>query len=73
MLVAIEDLLSHVGQGAIADRDHEKLGRSDLGVVYLRRLMTRELRAFAEGGGSKSWQFMSELPEGTTALMFAPS
>ncbi len=70
-LVAIEDLLVHVGQGVIADRDHEKLGRSDLGVAYLRRLMTRELRALAEGSGCKRWEFMSELPEGTTAMMSA--
>ncbi len=35
-LVAIEDLIAHVGQGTIANRENEKLGRSDLGVVYLR-------------------------------------
>jgi 5,5'-dehydrodivanillate O-demethylase len=69
-LVAIEDLLAHCGQGVIVDRSREKLGRSDLGVVYLRRLMTRELRGLAEGSGSKKWGFMSPLPEGTTSMMF---
>ncbi|MDP8985642.1 MAG: Rieske 2Fe-2S domain-containing protein [Pseudomonadota bacterium] len=71
-LVAIEDLLAHVGQGTIANRENEKLGRSDLGVAYLRRLMTRELKALDEGHGSKQWAFMSELPEGTTAMMLPP-
>ena len=45
----IEDYISLVGQGPIADREHEHLGRMDVGVILLRKLWERELRALAEG------------------------
>jgi hypothetical protein len=40
-----EDYAAMVGQGSIADRAHERLGRSDVGVVALRRMFQD---AFAE-------------------------
>lgn len=40
-----EDYAAMVGQGSIADRAHERLGRSDVGVVALRRMFQE---AFAE-------------------------
>lgn len=70
MLVEIEDLIAQVGQGLIADRSGEILGRSDVGVMFLRRVMARELQALAEGRASKAWAFMSEPPAGLiTPLM----
>src|SRR6201999_1624797 len=48
-IVGIQDDVAQLGQGIIADREHELLGRSDVGVVLVRRLWLRELKAFAEG------------------------
>src|SRR5439155_7142378 len=45
----VEDYVSQVGQGPIADRGDERLGRSDVLVILLRKLWERELRALAEG------------------------
>lgn len=55
MLVEIEDSLAQGGQGTIADRHAEHLGRTDAGVVMLRRLLARELQAMAEGRPTKQW------------------
>ena len=44
-----------VGQGPIADRETEHLGRIDSGVTLFRRLWQRELRALAEGRPTKRW------------------
>ncbi len=73
MLVEIEDLIAQVGQGEIADRHEDHLGRTDAGVMLLRRLMARELQAIAEGRPTKAWAYMSELPEGVTNLVFDPT
>lgn len=51
----LQDYVAQVGQGAIADRAHERLGRSDVGVILLRKIWTRELRALAEGQPLKKW------------------
>lgn len=55
MLVEIEDLLAQGGQGSIADRHAERLGRTDAGVVRLRRLFARELHAVAQGLPTTRW------------------
>ncbi|MPZ14891.1 MAG: hypothetical protein GEU73_10805 [Chloroflexi bacterium] len=47
--VAIQDWVSQIGQGAIARRENDHLGRSDTLVILLRKLWERELRALAEG------------------------
>jgi 5,5'-dehydrodivanillate O-demethylase len=44
------------GQGIIADRTRERLGRSDAVVILFRKLWARELRALAEGHPLKQWQ-----------------
>ncbi|HEY7067555.1 MAG TPA: Rieske 2Fe-2S domain-containing protein [Chloroflexota bacterium] len=54
-IVNIQDYVALVGQGAIADRCRERLGRSDAGVILLRRIWERELRALAEGRPLKQW------------------
>ena len=60
----VEDILAQVSQDPIVDRRREKMVRSDVGVVYLRRLMARELQAFAQTGQSKPWAVMREAPVG---------
>jgi len=45
----LQDTLMCVGQGAIADRSAERLGRSDAAVILLRKIWKRELRLLAEG------------------------
>jgi 5,5'-dehydrodivanillate O-demethylase oxygenase subunit len=54
-LVHAQDYVSQAGQGAIADRAQEHLGRSDIGVILFRRIWERELRALAEGRPVKKW------------------
>ncbi len=53
--VKVQDVVSQVGQGRIADRTAEHLGRSDSTVILLRKLWDRELRALAEGRPLKQW------------------
>ena len=54
-LVRIQDDVAQVGQGRIADRAAERLGRSDLGVVFLRKIWQRELYLLATGRPIKQW------------------
>jgi len=53
--VRLQDDVAQVGQGWIAERSRERLGRSDMGVLFLRRIWLRELRALAEGWPLKRW------------------
>ena len=53
--VALGDLTTMVGQGVIADRTNERLGRSDAGVILVRKMWERELRTLAEGRPLKRW------------------
>ena len=53
--VELEDLTTMVGQGVIADRRTERMGRSDAGVILVRKLWDRELRALAQGRPLKQW------------------
>ena len=55
MLARVQDIAVQAGQGAIADREGEFLGRSDAGIVAWRRILARELRTIAEGGAPKRW------------------
>jgi len=54
-LVNLQDDVVQNGQGAIADRIHERLGRSDAAIILFRRLWARELRALAEGHPLTQW------------------
>jgi 5,5'-dehydrodivanillate O-demethylase len=51
----IEDYTVQVGQGRIADRPNEHLGRMDVGVILLRKIWQRELGNLAEGKPLKTW------------------
>jgi 5,5'-dehydrodivanillate O-demethylase oxygenase subunit len=59
-LVHTQDYVAQVGQGSVADRGREHLGRSDVGVILFRKIWERELRALAEGRPLKKWA----LPQG---------
>jgi 5,5'-dehydrodivanillate O-demethylase len=59
--VIIEDEIAQTGQGAIANRSREHLGRGDLGIVLLRKLWERELRALADGRPLKQWIYRPDM------------
>jgi len=53
-LFSVEDYLMQVGQGAL-DRSQDRLGRIDVGVLLLRKIWQRELKAMVEGRPIKRW------------------
>jgi 5,5'-dehydrodivanillate O-demethylase len=55
-LAIVQDIAVQAGQGRIEDRDNERLGRSDAGIILWRKILTRELRAIAEGRKPKRWK-----------------
>jgi 5,5'-dehydrodivanillate O-demethylase len=55
LIVNIQDTVAQLGQGTIADRTRERLGRSDAAVILLRKIWLRELRALAEGRPLTRW------------------
>jgi hypothetical protein len=63
-LVIVQDIAVQAGQGTIADRQHERLGKSDAAIIQWRKILARELRAEAEGRPVKNWTRApeSELP-----------
>ena len=54
-IVGVQDTVAQVGQGALADRVHEHVGRSDAMVMLVRRIWERELHALDEGRPLKQW------------------
>jgi 5,5'-dehydrodivanillate O-demethylase len=54
-LVRVQDVAVQAGQGAIADRTAEHLGRSDRAIILWRRILAREMTALAEGRPPKTW------------------
>jgi 5,5'-dehydrodivanillate O-demethylase oxygenase subunit len=54
-IVGVQDTVAQVGQGALADRVNEHIGRSDAVILLLRRIWERELRALDEGRPLKEW------------------
>ena len=59
-LTSLEDYVVQVGQGPIADRSDERLGRMDVGIFLVRKLWQRELKALADNRPLKQWA----VPEG---------
>jgi len=59
--VMLEDEVAQTGQGAIAVRSNEHLGRSDRGVFLLRKIWERELRNLAEGRPLKQWAYRPDM------------
>ena len=54
-LTSVEDYVAQVGQGPRVHHPTERLGRMDEGIILIRNIWQRELRAFAEGHPLKSW------------------
>jgi len=52
----VEDTATQWGQGAIADRASERLGRTDAPIILLRKVWLRELRALADGLPLTKWE-----------------
>jgi 5,5'-dehydrodivanillate O-demethylase oxygenase subunit len=59
--VMVEDEVAQTGQGAIAVRSNEHLGRSDRGVFLLRKIWERELKNLAEGRPIKQWAYRPDM------------
>jgi len=55
-LFQVQDNVALAGQGRIVDRSKERLGQSDKGIIVIRKLWERELRALAEGRPLKAWR-----------------
>jgi 5,5'-dehydrodivanillate O-demethylase len=60
-LVRLQDDLAQIGQGVIADRSAERLGRGDVGVVAIRKLWHRELGALQADAALATWSRTAEL------------
>jgi 5,5'-dehydrodivanillate O-demethylase len=54
-LFVVEDNVALAGQGRITERSKDRLGQSDKGIILLRKVWERELRALAEGRPLKTW------------------
>lgn len=59
-LTAAQDYLSIRGQERVTKREDEILGRSDLGIVTLRKLFWRELDLLHAGQPIKTWSSLDE-------------
>lgn len=56
-LVTIQDLVALVGLGPIAQQPPvERLGRSDVGLIQMRKLWAEELRALVDGRPLREWR-----------------
>jgi 5,5'-dehydrodivanillate O-demethylase len=51
----IEDYVTQVGQGPIAEREQEHLGRNDAKIILRRKILKREIMALVEGRPIKNW------------------
>lgn len=60
-LTSAQDYVAALGQGALPDRARERLGKSDAGIVMLRRLFWRELDAIKSGKPTKPWRRLDQL------------
>jgi 5,5'-dehydrodivanillate O-demethylase len=55
-LFVVQDNVVLAGQGRITDRSKDRLGQSDKGIILLRKIWERELRALDEGRPLKAWK-----------------
>jgi len=56
----IEDYVTQVGQGSIAERGLERLGPSDSDTILIRRLWLREVSALVDGRSLVDWKIPCE-------------
>ena len=55
-MIRLQDDVAQLGQGVIADRNNERPGRGDIGVIAIRKLWRREMDILARGGEIKRWE-----------------
>jgi 5,5'-dehydrodivanillate O-demethylase oxygenase subunit len=60
-IVRLQDDLAQIGQGIVADRSSERLGRGDVGVVAIRKLWHREMAALQTGRPQIVWKRSPDL------------
>jgi 5,5'-dehydrodivanillate O-demethylase len=56
-ILFLQDDVAQAGCGLIHERPEERMGRSDVGVIAVRKLWLRELRAFAQGQAPTTWKY----------------
>jgi 5,5'-dehydrodivanillate O-demethylase len=74
-LTSAQDYVAAVGQGAIVDRTQERLGKSDMGIAFMRRIFMREMDAIHNGRPTKAWRKLdhaAEMPHQTRAPAAVP-
>ena len=59
-VLRLEDDIAQIGQGVIANHRNDWLGRSDAGIILIRKLWRRELQALAQGRPTKRWTYDPE-------------
>jgi 5,5'-dehydrodivanillate O-demethylase len=64
----LQDNVSMLGQGVRWERKNEHLGRADVGIILLRKLWARELRALAEGQPLQEWRRTPDMVPRVAAL-----
>jgi 5,5'-dehydrodivanillate O-demethylase oxygenase subunit len=62
-LTSAQDYVAAMGQGVIADRSDEWLGRSDTGIALLRSIFLREMEAVRRGRNPKQWNRLAQPAE----------
>ena len=62
-LTPAQDYVAMMGQGAIVDRSQELLGKSDAGIMLLRKIFWRELEALRSGRPTKAWRRLEHAEE----------
>ena len=55
-LVRLQDDIAQVGQGRVAPRSLDRIGRADIGVIAIRKLWSRELEQLRQGQPLKHWK-----------------
>jgi 5,5'-dehydrodivanillate O-demethylase len=60
-LTSAQDYVATLGQDVDVDRTRERLGKSDVGVAFLRRIFWRELELIREGRPTKAWRRLTDV------------
>jgi 5,5'-dehydrodivanillate O-demethylase len=60
-LLFLQDDVAQAGCGLIHERPPEHLGRADVGVIAVRKMWLKELKAFAGGEGLTDWRYDPKL------------
>ena len=60
-LLFLQDDVAQAGCGLIHERPPEHLGRADIGVIAVRKMWLKELKAFAAGEDLTEWRYDPEL------------